>query len=33
MFDFLLSDEQLAIREEARQLVKWVPRRMILDMV
>jgi butyryl-CoA dehydrogenase len=32
MFDFLLSDEQLAIREEVRQLVKWVPRRMILDM-
>ncbi len=32
MFDFLLSEKQLKIREEARDLVKWVPRRMILDM-
>jgi butyryl-CoA dehydrogenase len=32
MFDFLLTDEQLKIREEARDLVKWVPRKMILDM-
>jgi alkylation response protein AidB-like acyl-CoA dehydrogenase len=32
MFDFLLSEEQLKIRDEARDLVKWVPRKMILDM-
>jgi len=32
MFDFLLSDEQIKIRDEARDLVKWVPRKMILDM-
>jgi len=32
MFEYLLSKEQLAIREEARELVKWVPRQMILDM-
>ncbi|KJS10636.1 MAG: acyl-CoA dehydrogenase [Peptococcaceae bacterium BRH_c8a] len=32
MFDFLLSKEQLELREEVRELVKWVPRQMILDM-
>lgn len=32
MFDFMLSEEQLAIRDEVRELVKWVPRQMILDM-
>ncbi len=32
MFDYLLSKEQLRIRDEARDLVKWVPREMILDM-
>jgi butyryl-CoA dehydrogenase len=32
MFDFLLTDEQKAIREEVRDLVKWVPREMILAM-
>lgn len=32
MFDFLLTEDQLRIREEARDLVKWVPRQMILDM-
>ncbi|MCL4448167.1 MAG: acyl-CoA/acyl-ACP dehydrogenase [Actinobacteria bacterium] len=32
MFDFLLSKEQLAIREEVREFVSWVPKRMILDM-
>lgn len=32
MFDFLLSEEQIKIRDEARDLVKWVPRKMILDM-
>lgn len=32
MFDFLLSEQQIKIREEARSLVEWVPRKMILDM-
>jgi len=32
MFDHLLTDAQRAIRDEARDLVKWVPRQMILDM-
>lgn len=32
MFDFLLSREQLELRDEVRDLVKWVPRQMILDM-
>ncbi len=32
MFDFLLTEEQLKIREEVRDFVKWVPRKMILDM-
>ena len=32
MFDFLLTDEQKALREGVRDLVRWVPRKMILDM-
>ena len=32
MFDFMMSKEQLALRAEVRDLVKWVPRQMILDM-
>ncbi|MFO7707171.1 MAG: acyl-CoA dehydrogenase family protein [Desulfobacterales bacterium] len=32
MFDYLLSKEALALREEARDLVHWVPRQMVLDM-
>ncbi|MEN6463686.1 MAG: acyl-CoA dehydrogenase family protein [Syntrophaceae bacterium] len=32
MFDYLLTKEQLKIRDEARDLVKWVPREMVLDM-
>jgi alkylation response protein AidB-like acyl-CoA dehydrogenase len=32
MFDYLLSKEQLALKEEIRDFVKWVPRQMILDM-
>lgn len=32
MFDYMLSEEQLALRDEVRDLVKWVPRQMILDM-
>jgi len=32
MFDFMMDRTQLALREEVRDLVKWVPRHMILDM-
>jgi len=32
MFDFIMTKEQIKIRDEARELVKWVPRQMILDM-
>jgi alkylation response protein AidB-like acyl-CoA dehydrogenase len=32
MYDFLLTEEQRSIRDEARALVQWVPRQMILDM-
>lgn len=32
MFDFLLTDEQKKLRDEVRDLVKWVPRELILDM-
>ncbi len=32
MFDYMLTKEQIKIRDEARDLVKWVPRQMILDM-
>lgn len=32
MFDYLLTKEQLQIRDEARDLVKWVPREMVLAM-
>jgi len=32
MFDFLLSQEQVKILEEVRDLIRWVPRKMILDM-
>lgn len=32
MFDFLLTKKQIDIKEEARDLVKWVPKKMILDM-
>ena len=32
MFDFMMTDEQKALREEVRDLVRWVPRQMILDM-
>ncbi len=32
MYDFLLDNEQLALLEEVRALVRWVPRDMILDM-
>ncbi len=32
MFDFMLTEEQIKIRDNVRDLVKWVPRQMILDM-
>jgi len=32
MFDFLLSQEQVKILGEVRDLIRWVPRKMILDM-
>lgn len=32
MFDFLLTKEQISLRDEARDFVKWVPRQMVLDM-
>lgn len=32
MFDFLMTPEQLALRDEAREMAKWVPRQYILDM-
>ena len=32
MFDYMLTEEQIKIRDEVRALVKWVPRQMILDM-
>jgi alkylation response protein AidB-like acyl-CoA dehydrogenase len=32
MFDFMMTDEQLKLRDEARAFTKWVPREMILDM-
>ena len=32
MFDFLLNQEQTELRDEVRELVKWVPRQYILDM-
>jgi alkylation response protein AidB-like acyl-CoA dehydrogenase len=32
MFEHLLSKEALELRDEVRDLVKWVPRQMILDM-
>jgi len=32
MFDFLLTEEEIRLRDEARDFVKWVPRQMILDM-
>jgi butyryl-CoA dehydrogenase len=32
MFDFLMTEEQLHLRDEARDFSSWVPREMILDM-
>ncbi len=32
MFDFIMTEEQKKLRDEARDFTKWVPRQMILDM-
>jgi alkylation response protein AidB-like acyl-CoA dehydrogenase len=32
MFDYMLTKEQIKIRDEVREFVKWTPRQMILDM-
>jgi hypothetical protein len=32
MFDYLLTKEQLKIRDEVRECVKWAPKQWILDM-
>jgi alkylation response protein AidB-like acyl-CoA dehydrogenase len=32
MFDFIMTDDQLKLRDEAREFTKWVPRELILDM-
>jgi len=32
MFDYLLTEKQIKLRDEAREFIKWVPRQMILDM-
>jgi butyryl-CoA dehydrogenase len=32
MFDYMMDEKTLALREEVRDLVAWVPRQMILDM-
>jgi butyryl-CoA dehydrogenase len=32
MFDFLLTKEQIVLRDEVREFIKWVPRQMVLDM-
>jgi alkylation response protein AidB-like acyl-CoA dehydrogenase len=32
MFEFMLNKRQMELREEVRDLVRWVPREMILDM-
>lgn len=32
MFDFLMTDEQKKLRDEARDLTNWVPKQIILDM-
>ncbi len=32
MFDYLLTDEQKQLKQEAREFVRAIPRQMILDM-
>ncbi len=32
MFDFMMTDEQKRLRDEARDFTRWVPRELILDM-
>ncbi|HMB19524.1 MAG TPA: acyl-CoA dehydrogenase family protein, partial [Spirochaetota bacterium] len=32
MFDYMMTDEQVKLRDEARDFTNWVPKEMILDM-
>src|SRR5680860_1881361 len=32
MFDYMMNEKQLSLRDEVRGLVEWVPRQMVLDM-
>ena len=32
MFDYVMTEEQHKLREEARAFTRWVPRELILDM-
>ncbi|MHB8780112.1 MAG: acyl-CoA dehydrogenase family protein [Candidatus Geothermincolia bacterium] len=32
MYDYLMTEEQIKLREEVRDFVRWVPRQLILDM-
>jgi hypothetical protein len=32
MFDYLMTSQQLKLRDETRDFVKWIPREYILDM-
>ncbi|MCP4161426.1 MAG: hypothetical protein GY760_15235 [Deltaproteobacteria bacterium] len=32
MFDFIMTEEQKKLRDEAREFTKWVPKEMIMDM-
>ena len=32
MFDYIMTDEQKKLRDEAREFTKWVPKKLILDM-
>jgi butyryl-CoA dehydrogenase len=32
MFDYLLTKDQMKMRDEVREFVKWVPKQWILDM-
>jgi len=32
MFDFVMTEEQMKLRDEARDFTNWVPKKLILDM-
>jgi hypothetical protein len=32
MFDYIMTDAQKKLRDEARAFTKWVPKQLILDM-